>query len=70
MPQGSRPSIVIPAAAVVREGDLTGVRILAEGGAELRWVRLGGEVADSVEVLSGLRDGERILVPAPLAGAR
>lgn len=70
VPRGDRASIVIPAAAVVREGDLTGVRVQAEGGPELRWVRLGGVLADSVEVLSGLRDGERILIPAPLAGAR
>jgi RND family efflux transporter MFP subunit len=62
IPQGTRPSIVIPASAIVRQGDLTGVHVYTETGAALRWIRLGTAVADSVEVLSGLRAGERIVV--------
>jgi len=52
-----------PAAAVIREGDLTGVRVLAPGGDELRWIRAGRTVGDRVEVLSGLEAGDRVLVP-------
>ncbi len=68
--QGERPSLVIPAAAVIREGDLTGVRVREAEGTVLRWIRLGPSTPDSVEVLTGLRDGETILVPAALAAGR
>ena len=30
----------------------------------LRWVQLGGRTQAGVEVLTGLRDGEQIVVPA------
>jgi RND family efflux transporter MFP subunit len=64
LPQGARPGIVLPRSAVRREGDLTGVLVRHESGSELRWVRLGRALADSVEVLAGLRPGEQVLVPA------
>ncbi len=67
LPRGTAPSIVVPATALVREGDLTGVHMR---GAGIRWVRVGRTVADSVEVLSGLRDGDRIVVPAAIAEGR
>jgi RND family efflux transporter MFP subunit len=70
LPQGERASIVVPASAVVRRGDLTGVRVLTGGAAELRWVRVVDISADSVEVLSGLRAGERIALTAPATEAR
>jgi RND family efflux transporter MFP subunit len=63
IPQGTRTTILVPDAALVREGDLTGVRIQTAGGAELRWVRLGDPVGERVEVLSGLKAGDRVLVP-------
>lgn len=67
LPQGTAASIVIPSRALVREGDLTGVHIRGSG---IRWVRTGRAIADSVEVLSGLRDGDRIVVPAAIAAGR
>ena len=69
LPQGSRPGVVVPARALVRQGDLTGVRIFAPDGVQLRWVKVGTTIADSVEVLAGLRDGEKVLLPG-LAEAR
>jgi RND family efflux transporter MFP subunit len=63
--QGTRQAVLIPAEALVREGDLTGVRVRADSGTELRWVRAGHEAGGTVEVLSGLDAGERIVVPAP-----
>jgi RND family efflux transporter MFP subunit len=69
VPAGAHEGIVIPASAVVRRGQLTGVRVVGEGGEALRWIRLGrqietagehGEVDLGVEVLSGLTTGERI----------
>jgi multidrug efflux pump subunit AcrA (membrane-fusion protein) len=69
VPAGARDGILIPASAVVRRGQLTGVRVVGEGGEALRWIRLGrqiettgehGEMELGVEVLSGLAAGERI----------
>jgi RND family efflux transporter MFP subunit len=62
VPQGTRRAVVIPAAAIVREGDLTGVRVRSGPSSELRWVKLGAEMKGTVEVLAGLRPGDVILV--------
>ena len=70
LPQGVRTTILVPAAALVREGDLTGLRIRTSGGTELRWVRLGSPVGDAVEVLSGLRSGDQVFVPAAAGTGR
>lgn len=69
LPQGERPAITVPAAAIVRREDLTGVYVRSSTGTELRWVRAGQTVNGAVEVVSGLRDGERVVVPAPPARA-
>ena len=61
--QGSRTGRVVPAAAIVREGDLTGLRIRRSGAWELRWVRLGAEDSGRVEVLTGVLAGDTVLVP-------
>jgi RND family efflux transporter MFP subunit len=60
--QGERHGILIPIEALVREGDLTGVRVRVGAGSELRWVRTGREVDGAVEVLSGLAGGEHIVI--------
>ncbi|MDP2367065.1 efflux RND transporter periplasmic adaptor subunit [Rhodoferax sp.] len=65
--------LLIPAAAVLRRGELTAVYVASERGFLLRAVRLGTDHAGSgVEVLAGLKLGERIAldpVKAGLAGA-
>jgi RND family efflux transporter MFP subunit len=71
VPTGSRMGIAIPESAVVRRGQLTGVRVLTDLGEQVRWVRLGrtvalgavgdGDVEPRLEVLSGLTAGERII---------
>ena len=66
LPQEMRTTILIPVQAVRRQGDLTGVQLLRDDAVITRWVRLGVELGDSVEVVSGLRNGDRILVPAPV----
>jgi RND family efflux transporter MFP subunit len=70
LPQGSRTALIVPTAAVVREGDLTGVRTRTPAGDVLRWVRLGTATGGAVEVLSGIRSGDRVLVPAGEEAAR
>lgn len=61
IPTAARATLVVPASALVHEGDLTGVYLAAEGGARLRWVRPGRSFGDSVEVLAGLRDGDQVV---------
>lgn len=58
---------VIPKEAIVKRGSLPGVYVIGERNlAELRMVRLGGEVEGGlVTVLSGLRVGERIVIDPP-----
>jgi RND family efflux transporter MFP subunit len=63
LPQGTRRVIMVPAASVVREGDLTGVRVKTAAGTDLRWVRIGRERAGQVEVLSGVSAGDQVIVP-------
>ncbi len=70
LPQGMRRVVVVPAGAVVREGDLTGVRLAATAGPDLRWVRLGRALGSDVEVLSGLKAGEQVLVAVPEEAAK
>jgi RND family efflux transporter MFP subunit len=63
----------IPAAALLRRGELTAVYAVAEGRFVLKAVRTGAQVAGQVPVLAGLKAGERIAadaVKAGLAGAR
>ena len=63
---------LLPLTSVVRRGALTGSYVLEGDRAVLRWLKLGREEAGSVEVLSGLFPGERVVLePAGLAdGAR
>lgn len=60
IPAGSRVAVTVPASAVVRRGQLTGVRVVSGEAVVLRWVRLGRSVGDRIEVLSGLEAGEQI----------
>ena len=60
LPQGQQSVRLIPAGAVIRDGDLTGVRVLRDGTTDLRWIRIGRTIGTDVEVLSGLSTGERL----------
>jgi hypothetical protein len=50
----------VPAASLVRRGALTGVFVIAESRAELRWLRVGRADGERVQVLAGLRPGEAV----------
>jgi RND family efflux transporter MFP subunit len=61
---------VIPVAAVVTRAEFQGVYVVADKGrVQLRQVRLGHRSGDGVEVLAGLREGERIALE-PLVALR
>ena len=67
---GAPAALSVPLAAVVRRAELTGVYVLdAAGQPLLRQVRLGRSTAGTLEVLSGLMPGERV-VTDPQAAAR
>jgi RND family efflux transporter MFP subunit len=63
IPGALRAARLVPAAAIVRSGDLTGVHVQGAEGATIRWVRLGARYGDAVEVLTGLATGDTVLVP-------
>ena len=62
LPGGARRTVLVPIAAVVHQGDLTGVRLWTGQATELRWVRLGATRGELVEVLSGLGGGEQVAI--------
>lgn len=64
--------LTVPAAALLRRGELTAVYAAQDGGFVLKAVRLGAAQGREVEVLAGLKPGERVAldpVRAGLAGA-
>jgi len=54
------PLPLLPATSIVRRGALTGAYVIEDGHAVLRWLKLGRDQGDAVEVLSGLFPGERV----------
>ncbi len=70
---GSAQRMVVPQAAVLRRGELTGVYVASDKGFVLKAVRLGVQHGDSVEVLAGLKAGDVVAanaIRAGLAGAQ
>lgn len=67
---GADLRLYVPAQAVLRRAEMTGVYVVgADGRPMLRQVRLGRSEGDRVEVLSGVAAGERVAVD-PQAAAR
>lgn len=57
---GGEARILVPSAAVLRRGGLTGVYVVRDGRAWLRWIAPGDPVLDSIEVRAGLEAKERV----------
>ena len=56
-------ALLVPESAIVRRFDFTGVWVVKpDNTLELRFVKLGERRGDKVEVLSGLKEGERIVI--------
>ncbi len=65
---GESPEPLVPRQALVERGGLTGVFVVdGEGRARFRWLRIGREWPDRVEVSSGLAAGDRFVATAEAA---
>ena len=65
---GQTRRLLIPAAAIVRRSELSAVYVTDGERVTLRQVRLGRKYGDSVEVLAGLSEGERVATDPVAAG--
>jgi RND family efflux transporter MFP subunit len=66
-PTSGEARLTVPREALVERGGLTGVFVLEEGRARLRWIAIGAREGDVVEARAGLRAGETVvLAPASL----
>lgn len=59
-PVGDARAVTVPASAVVTRGELTAVYVVDGPRILLRQVRLGDRSGNAIEVLAGLRGGERV----------
>jgi RND family efflux transporter MFP subunit len=64
-PCGTESLMLIPATAIRRIGQLQTVSIMKDGQPRLRHIRTGRLIGDNVEVLSGLSEGDELMVGAP-----
>jgi hypothetical protein len=62
-------ALAVPSSAIQTEGQMDGVFVADQGLARLRWIQIGVRGGNWVQVLSGLRPGEMVIVPVP-AGLR
>jgi len=65
VPVGEAKSIRIPAAAIVKRGQMEMVFVNDQGKARLRLVKTGKTFSDGVEILAGLADGDAVIVTEP-----
>ncbi|MFA4915888.1 MAG: efflux RND transporter periplasmic adaptor subunit [Syntrophales bacterium] len=62
-PAGQRTLIMLPPKALIRRGQLLGVYVIDSGNiAHLRLIQTGKSYGDQIEVVSGLREGEKIVI--------
>jgi len=67
LPIGEQQAMRIPESAVIRQGQLTGVFIVdAQNTARFRLIRTGRPYGDQVEVISGIKDGTRLVAAPPV----
>jgi membrane fusion protein (multidrug efflux system) len=59
---GEEGSLWVPLAALIYRGGLTGVFVVEEDRAVLRWIRTGRTVGESMEVLAGAAEGDRVVL--------
>jgi hypothetical protein len=55
--------ITVPATAIIAQDQLTGIYALGQNNiALLRWVRVGKTTGDRVEIIAGIKTGEKIII--------
>ena len=65
--QTGEPQVTVPVSALFSRGGLSGVLVVTEGRARLRWVAPGARAGDLVEIRAGVEAGERVVLdPAGL----
>lgn len=64
LPRGKRMVRLVPESGLVRQGDLVGVWVRGQQGDAKRWIRTGARMDGGVEVLSGLGEGDSVVVPS------
>ena len=69
IPLGDEEVLVIPGQAVQHVGQLKLVLVVQEDRVARRSIRTGRSIAEDVEVLSGLREGEQVVVPTSVPTA-
>jgi len=60
---GQDDVLLVPAFAVSRVGQLESVRLVVDDKVRLRHVRTGKRYDDQIEILSGLKEGDTVLLP-------
>jgi multidrug efflux pump subunit AcrA (membrane-fusion protein) len=55
-------ALLIPSKAVIRSGQLEAVKVVVEGHINLRHIRTAKTIANKIEVISGLRAGETVVI--------
>ncbi len=63
-PQQTQLGVLVPAAAIHQEGNVSVVFVFNNEKAQRRSVRVGGSFGDDRQILEGVRDGERVVVSA------
>ncbi len=62
LPRGERRALMVPFTALVNRGQLRGIYVVDDGLVHWRVVTLGKPLGNQVEVLSGLTDGEAVVL--------
>ncbi|MBL0217548.1 MAG: efflux RND transporter periplasmic adaptor subunit [Myxococcales bacterium] len=65
VPASEVHALTVPVRAVVRHGQLEAVYVVADGAARMRLVRTGRSAEERIELRSGVRDGELVVIDAP-----
>lgn len=61
--KNSERKLLVQKSSIIKKGQLMGIyTVNQQGEAMLRWIRVGKEYGDKVEVLSGLIEGEQLIV--------
>jgi len=61
-PRAGAESLLVPAAAIVLRGQLSGVYVVENSTLRFRLIKVGRQIGANFEVLSGLADGETVVV--------